>query len=485
MGGWHALALDAEGCVYAWGGNEYNQCAVDAAQRDVVLPTRCVPDLRVCQVAAGGMHSLALTESGQIWMWGEPWGDFSMTIDRSPRRIDTTSSFVRIVCGAFHNLALDESGQVWSWGINDFGQLGNGTTSYATAPQRITEGLEGVHIADIAAGGWHSLAISAEGEVYIWGRGEYGRLGLGDKSGSSKLRPTKIASLEGLKVVEASCGGTHSMVVTEDGRAFIWGRGGLGRLGTGDEKDRYSPVEVKLPGGPERWRAISVAAGGRHSLVLALPDNGDLEARQSGWLARRSPVGLSPQPSGVHMPLPPSAAAVARAWAAAAEPETAAEADDEGGGDDKDAADSSDGEEEPSAGKLVEAGEPVSESIEQAVDELTGLNVVEGAPGNAPHHSSEGNGGRNAVGDDDDSSVAAARREAAEEEGRREVRETQARAAGESPRLTGTSEGGDDYEEGGSDSETAENGGGRIMRMQSLAAATVHGLRDDLLGDRG
>jgi hypothetical protein len=53
------------------------------------------------------MHSLALTESGEIYMWGEPWGDFSVTIDRRPRRMDTTGDFVAIAAGAFHNLALN------------------------------------------------------------------------------------------------------------------------------------------------------------------------------------------------------------------------------------------------------------------------------------------------------------------------------------------------------------------------------------------
>lgn len=55
----------------------------------------------------------------QIWMWGEPWGDFSMNIDREPRRIDSTGDFVDIACGAFHNLALNASGcVVWAaWGL--------------------------------------------------------------------------------------------------------------------------------------------------------------------------------------------------------------------------------------------------------------------------------------------------------------------------------------------------------------------------------
>ena len=85
-------------------------------------------------------------------------------------------------------------------------------------------------------------------EVYVWGRGEYGRLGLGDKGGSSRLRPCKVKAMEGHKVIQASCGGTHTMVLTAEGRIFGWGRGSFGRLGTGHEKDHHSPVEIFLPG---------------------------------------------------------------------------------------------------------------------------------------------------------------------------------------------------------------------------------------------
>ncbi|EFN58370.1 hypothetical protein CHLNCDRAFT_20698, partial [Chlorella variabilis] len=227
IGGWHVLALDDTGQCWAWGGNEYGQC-LPRDKRDILAPVKCLEGIAVKQVAAGGMHSLALTETGEIWMWGEPWGDFSMTINRAPRRIDTTGDFVDVSCGAFHNLALNAAGECFTWGINDFGMLGNGTTSYATCPEKVV-GLEGVFIADVSAGGWHSMAISAEGEVYVWGRGEYGRLGLGDRTGSSKLRPQKVKTLEGHRVVEGSCGGTHTMVVTDEGRCFIWGRGAFGR----------------------------------------------------------------------------------------------------------------------------------------------------------------------------------------------------------------------------------------------------------------
>lgn len=49
-----------------------------------------------------------------------------------------------------------------AWGINDFGQLGSGSTFYETQPKQVV-GLEDVRIADINAGGWHSLALTTEG----------------------------------------------------------------------------------------------------------------------------------------------------------------------------------------------------------------------------------------------------------------------------------------------------------------------------------
>ena len=63
--GWHCLAVSTSGQAYAWGGNEYGQCGVSQGKRDVPEPTPCLPGHKVLQVAAGGMHTCALTEEGQ------------------------------------------------------------------------------------------------------------------------------------------------------------------------------------------------------------------------------------------------------------------------------------------------------------------------------------------------------------------------------------------------------------------------------------
>ena len=129
IGGWHCLALSDGGQVYAWGGNEYGQCggagAADGAPpaRDLLAPRPCLPQLRVRQVACGGMNSLALTEGGEVWTWGEPWGDFSLQLSREPKRVEGASGIAAVACGAFHSMALTRGGEVLAWGTNDYGQV--------------------------------------------------------------------------------------------------------------------------------------------------------------------------------------------------------------------------------------------------------------------------------------------------------------------------------------------------------------------------
>jgi len=290
IGGWHSICVDDTGQMYAWGGNEYGQCGCELEERDVIVPRPILKGVKVIEVSAGGMHSLALTDRGEVLMWGERWGDFSLVVQREPSRVSGVSNIARISAGAFHNLALTRGGQVLAWGTNDFGQLGIGSTEYATDPVPV-EDLER-DIAEIRAGGWHSLAINKFGEVYTWGRGEYGRLGVGDQSGSVKLRPCHVSAMAGHCVVQASCGGTHTMMVTSEGRMFVTGRGSFGRLGRGT-RDRYSPIEVELPGGNRNWKVISVAAGGRHSLCVAVPIREEHCMPRSVSMDRRTTVTTS------------------------------------------------------------------------------------------------------------------------------------------------------------------------------------------------
>ncbi|XP_031114509.1 ultraviolet-B receptor UVR8-like [Ipomoea triloba] len=283
IGGWHCLAVDDQGRAYAWGGNEYGQCGEEPerkddtgkpVRRDIGTPQRCVPKLSVRQVAAGGTHSVVLTKEGHVWTWGQPWPPGDIKQISTPVRVQGLASVRLIAVGAFHNLALLDDGALMAWGNNEYGQLGTGDTQPRSQPIPV-QGLLGLSLVDVAAGGWHSAALTEEGEVYGWGRGEHGRLGFGDDK-SSKMVPQKVQLLSGENIVQISCGGTHSVALTRDGRMFSFGRGDHGRLGYGRKVTTGHPSEVPINIPPPkdlsdtegRWCATLVACGGRHTLAL-------------------------------------------------------------------------------------------------------------------------------------------------------------------------------------------------------------------------
>ena len=284
-GGWHGLAVTTTGEAFAWGGNENMQVgATDSPSDAVPLPLRVLPSLRVLQVAAGAMHSLALVEGGDVWAWGQPlttWvpppgGDSSNLYgkQRAPVRVGGATNVVRIAAGAFHNLALTAAGHVLAWGNADYGQLGLGSTNHAGEPAVVTE-LSRAGVTALAAGGWHSAALTAGGVVYVWGRGEHGRLGLGE-SWRDRLSPTELPLAA--RAAAVSLGGTHSCVITEDGTLLSCGRQSFGRLGRSNAGNPNVPMPVELPppppgpgGVPRRWLVEAVTAGGRHTLALARP----------------------------------------------------------------------------------------------------------------------------------------------------------------------------------------------------------------------
>lgn len=285
IGGWHCLAVDDNGRAYAWGGNEYGQCGEEperkedgtrALRRDIPTPQRCAPKLKVRQVAAGGTHSVVLTQEGHVWTWGQPWPPGDIKQISTPVRVQGLEKVRVIAVGAFHNLALTEDGILWAWGNNEYGQLGTGDTQPRSHPIRV-EGLSDLSLVDIAAGGWHSTALTIQGEVYAWGRGEHGRLGFGDDK-SSRMVPLKVELLAGEDIVQVSCGGTHSVALTRDGRMFSYGRGDHGRLGYGRKLTTGQPMGVDIDLPPPKtcssrdgqWQAKYVACGGRHTLAIVV-----------------------------------------------------------------------------------------------------------------------------------------------------------------------------------------------------------------------
>jgi len=124
----------------------------------------------VCMIstACGDYHNLGLDTTGQAYSLPSPL-HFSSIPGGAQQKV------VEIVCGKEHCMLLTEHGQVYSWGGGSRGQLGHGTLTNEESP-RLVMALDGMKIVKIAAGGWHSAAISEFHDLYMFGWNESGQL---------------------------------------------------------------------------------------------------------------------------------------------------------------------------------------------------------------------------------------------------------------------------------------------------------------------
>eukprot|EP01138_Halocafeteria_seosinensis_P013419 gb/GECG01013705.1/.p1 GENE.gb/GECG01013705.1/~~gb/GECG01013705.1/.p1 ORF type:complete len:762 (+),score=97.34 gb/GECG01013705.1/:1-2286(+) len=183
---------------------------------------------------------------------------------------DLVSRIISVVKSAQQHI-----GKCYTWGSNWHGKLGIGD---ATATEKslptVVHALIQSHLPEwVAAGGDHCLTITEQGLVFAWGDNKYKQLGTGDSSKQAvykSLRPVLVTGLRKKPVAQVACGNAHCMALTYGGDLFAWGDGSSGALGIGElDEKRYSvgtPTKVKKIGrgtelGVELIRAGSLSSG--------------------------------------------------------------------------------------------------------------------------------------------------------------------------------------------------------------------------------
>eukprot|EP01133_Synstelium_polycarpum_P016775 gene16775-19948_t len=124
----------------------------------------------------------------------------------------------QVSLGNYHILLLTESGNVWAWGNNHYGQLGIGSDASSSLPRLV----ELKCVKQIATGVKHSAAINEWGELYMWGINEHGELGLGDTN--LRRSPTRVSKLKSEYISMVACSSTHSVCATDTGKMYCWGQ---------------------------------------------------------------------------------------------------------------------------------------------------------------------------------------------------------------------------------------------------------------------
>uniref|UniRef100_A0A0D9XSV3 RCC1-like domain-containing protein n=1 Tax=Leersia perrieri TaxID=77586 RepID=A0A0D9XSV3_9ORYZ len=177
-----------------------------------------------------------------------------------------------LACGGAHTLFLTESGRVFAAGLNDFGQLGIGSSVTHTLEPVEVLGFD-EKVVEVSAGNHHSCAVTADGKLFAWGRNSSGQLGLGKSAGKVVPTPRKVDCLADAIVKMVALGSEHSIATTEEGEVLSWGAAGAGRLGHGHKTNilgfsmttsEYTPRLIKnLDGVKECCTQLALMGFGR------------------------------------------------------------------------------------------------------------------------------------------------------------------------------------------------------------------------------
>ncbi|MEQ8273410.1 MAG: hypothetical protein RMA76_08685 [Deltaproteobacteria bacterium] len=261
----HSLLVTAAGEVYAAGNNSDGQLGFPETTGALEAYT-VVPDLVGAQdVEAGSATSFVKFDDGRFEAFGFAGnGRLGIGTVATPRQYGAAAmqgpalSVVR--SGGGHSLGIDASGAAFGWGFNTSGELGIGSTMDQAVPTAVMV-LSNVASFDAAAGGGHSAAVTDDGTVYTWGGNQSGQLGDAMVT-PNVLTPSVLASVDAATAV--AVGGTHTLVLKDDGTVWAWGTNGQGQLGRGMTSQVETPAAV-----PGLSNVMAIDAGRDFSIALA------------------------------------------------------------------------------------------------------------------------------------------------------------------------------------------------------------------------
>lgn len=314
-----------ESLIFCWGLAAEGQLGNNSTENSSIPLKSKTPPTKYVDISAGGQFSAAVTESGDLYMWGSN-KKYQLALENSelkydiPIKIKTLCKVAFVACGDWHTLILDKEGLAYGVGYNKTGCLGlgdsetrmsftqiknvksklkkiaagrnislfltenneilscgigflNGNSAENINDVMVINELKNTQVTDFSAGFSFCACVDFSGNLYTWGHSEDYQLGHGNKI--SVVSPKMVSSLTKIRQVSCSRGDKHCHIgcVDEAGVAYSWGSGYKAKLGHGDTKDQTSPKAIEFFV-KEKIKISSFISGGIHSACLA--DNGVL-----------------------------------------------------------------------------------------------------------------------------------------------------------------------------------------------------------------
>ncbi|MDH5547413.1 MAG: M12 family metallo-peptidase [Gammaproteobacteria bacterium] len=303
----HALALQSNGSILAWGDNSNGQLGNGsraASITPVLVSGGEFANLSsIADINAGDRHSVAILNDGRVLSWGRnhlgQLGNLSKNDSDIPTLVNGVSTAKSVAVGANHNLLILDDGRLLAWGDNTAGQLGDGS---AQPKLQVVDIPFEAEVKAVFAGQNSSFAIDASGQLWAWGENQFGQLGLGDRE--PRFTPTQLdlALDAGVSISDIAIGQGHALVLLSDGSLRTWGDNTKGQLARPLDSMEFSESPLVL------WKEtdtpleniIAIAAGSLHS--VALGEGGNVLAWGDGAKGQLGASGerlLSAVPAGV------------------------------------------------------------------------------------------------------------------------------------------------------------------------------------------
>ncbi|KAG2761475.1 hypothetical protein PC116_g12756 [Phytophthora cactorum] len=278
-GAQHSLAITDAGELYTWGSGEDGRLG-HGDMRDRAVPRKVMSLLResVASASCGGAHTAVLTAKGTVFSFGRgrngrlglgdnKWRDTPHQIVGFPQG----TLISQVVCGWNFTAALDRHGNIFTWGKTGEGQCGLGYVDRDQVVPRFVEKLRdvagGSSVVDVACGYTHTVVLTASGELYSWGLGEYGQLGTGDVyqplPARVQLPPDALCAPD--QLARVYCGAFHSIATTEKRVMFAWGLNSYGACGLGHTANKDKPERIDCFSAQTE---LVVACGHKYTIAL-------------------------------------------------------------------------------------------------------------------------------------------------------------------------------------------------------------------------